>query len=183
MKKSIYLLQLLVFFAFGAFSQSNIQQATSINSDGAAPAASAMLDVQATDKVMLVPRMTTAQRLGIPSLATGLLVPLAAVLPSLMKLQAKSYFYKSAPEQKPCFGFIAQEVEPLFPELVTPSIEDGGRQSNYLMSCAGFGVLAVKAVQEQQQIIEAQHAENAANAARFDKIAAALQGVGIAVEK
>ncbi len=57
-----------------SFSQSNIQQPTSINSDGAAPNASAILDVQSTDKGILVPRMTTAQRLAIPSPAYGLLV-------------------------------------------------------------------------------------------------------------
>lgn len=65
----------MLLFASQLVSQSsNIQQATSINSDGAAPAASAMLDVQATDKGMLVPRMTTAQRTTIASPATGLLV-------------------------------------------------------------------------------------------------------------
>ena len=58
----------------GAFSQSNIQQSVSINSSGAAPAASAMLDVSATDRGMLVPRMTSAQRTAIASPATGLLV-------------------------------------------------------------------------------------------------------------
>ena len=55
-------------------SQSNIQQTLSVNSTGAAPAASAQLDVSATDKGMLVPRMTSAQRTAIASPATGLLV-------------------------------------------------------------------------------------------------------------
>ncbi|MEK7254735.1 MAG: hypothetical protein AAB316_08325, partial [Bacteroidota bacterium] len=56
------------------FSQSNIQQSLSINSTGAPADASAQLDVSATDKGMLVPRMTTAQRTAIASPATGLLV-------------------------------------------------------------------------------------------------------------
>ena len=58
----------------GTFAQSNIQQSVSINASGAAPAGSAMLDVNATDKGMLVPRMTSAQRMAIASPATGLLV-------------------------------------------------------------------------------------------------------------
>ena len=45
-----------------------------INSDGSSPDASAMLDVKSTGKGMLVPRMTTAQRTSINSVATGLLV-------------------------------------------------------------------------------------------------------------
>ena len=72
-------IKILLFIACSAASlpllaQSNIQQATSINQNGATPDPSAMLDVQATDKGMLVPRMTTAQRTAISFPATGLLV-------------------------------------------------------------------------------------------------------------
>ena len=59
---------------FFLFSQSNIQQSLSVNSTAAAADASAQLDVSATDKGMLVPRMTSAQRTAIASPATGLLV-------------------------------------------------------------------------------------------------------------
>ncbi|MGZ8525257.1 MAG: hypothetical protein ACXWV1_12555, partial [Chitinophagaceae bacterium] len=45
-----------------------------INATGALPHPSAMLDVSATDKGMLVPRMTTAQRTAIAAPAAGLLV-------------------------------------------------------------------------------------------------------------
>jgi hypothetical protein len=45
-----------------------------INSTGANPDGSAMLDIVATDKGILVPRMTTAQRTGIGSPAKGLMV-------------------------------------------------------------------------------------------------------------
>ncbi|MCB0518445.1 MAG: tail fiber domain-containing protein [Lewinellaceae bacterium] len=74
MKKNVCFPLLLCLLATSLFSQSNIQQPLSVNSDGASPAASAILDVQATDKGMLVPRMTTAQRTAIASPATGLLV-------------------------------------------------------------------------------------------------------------
>jgi len=49
-------------------------QNISINDNGAAPDNSAMLDVSAIDKGILVPRMTAAQRLAIPSPANGLVV-------------------------------------------------------------------------------------------------------------
>ena len=51
---------------------SNIQQRTSINDDGATPDSSAILDVQSTDKGILIPRMTTIQRNAISMPATGL---------------------------------------------------------------------------------------------------------------
>ncbi len=46
----------------------------SINQDNSLPDASAMLDVQSTSKGMLVPRMTSNQRIAIATPATGLLV-------------------------------------------------------------------------------------------------------------
>lgn len=49
-------------------------QSVGINSTGAAPNASAMLDVSSTNTGMLVPRMTQAQRNLIASPATGLLI-------------------------------------------------------------------------------------------------------------
>lgn len=49
-------------------------QAVSISDTGGTPDQSAMLDIQSTEKGMLVPRMTTAQRTMIASPATGLLV-------------------------------------------------------------------------------------------------------------
>lgn len=49
-------------------------QNVAINSDGSAPNASAMLDVNSTSKGLLTPRMTQAQRTAISPAATGLLV-------------------------------------------------------------------------------------------------------------
>lgn len=49
-------------------------QNVGINSDNSTPAPSAMLDVKSTEKGMLIPRMTEAQRNLIASPATGLLV-------------------------------------------------------------------------------------------------------------
>lgn len=50
------------------------QTGIAINSDGSAANASAMLDVKATDKGMLVPRMTHAQKILIATPATGLMI-------------------------------------------------------------------------------------------------------------
>lgn len=50
------------------------QIGVAVNTDGASPDASAMLDVKATNKGLLIPRLTSAQRVAITSPASGLLV-------------------------------------------------------------------------------------------------------------
>lgn len=49
-------------------------QSVAINTDGSVADATAILDVKSTAKGMLIPRLTTAQRTGIATPATGLLV-------------------------------------------------------------------------------------------------------------
>ncbi len=66
--KTTLLSTLLVLLSFGLFAQ------VGVNTDGSSPDGSAMLDVKSTNKGMLVPRMTTAQRTAISNPATGLLV-------------------------------------------------------------------------------------------------------------
>jgi len=72
MKKTTIILLLnlyLIFFGNNLFSQ-NI----GVNSSGTLPNNSAMLDVDATDKGILIPRMTTAQRNAIVAPATSLMI-------------------------------------------------------------------------------------------------------------
>ncbi len=69
MKKRLFS-ALFLLLALG-FAQA---QAVSINTDSSNPDPSAILDVKSTDKGVLVPRMTSAQRTAIAAPATGLLV-------------------------------------------------------------------------------------------------------------
>ena len=59
-----------IFFVKYAIAQNNV----GINATGANPHPSAALDVDALDKGVLIPRLTTAMRLAIPNPANGLLV-------------------------------------------------------------------------------------------------------------
>ena len=76
------------------------------------------------------------------------------VLPRILTLTPSKYDYiKSTKTSKKSIGFIAQDVNKTFPELVMDEPMDDGEvimQLNY----AGFGVLAIKAIQEQHIIIE-----------------------------
>lgn len=81
---------------------------------------------------------------------------LATVLPKIMKLQVKVYNYKSdnSNSQK-TIGMIAQEVEKVDPNwVIAPKSEN----EFYLMNYNNISALAIKAIQEQQAIIEQQQA-------------------------
>ena len=73
------------------------------------------------------------------------------VLGKVLQLRPTTYRYKNNLADAPLsVGFIAQEVETLFPELV---FESGTYKA---LSYDQFGVLAIKAIQEQQNLIDQQ---------------------------
>jgi len=75
---------------------------------------------------------------------------LEPVLDRVLQLSPSRYQFKDSPASAPAsFGFIAQEVEPLFPEFVS---ESNGTKT---LAYHNFGVIAIKAIQEQQELIEA----------------------------
>ena len=76
--------------------------------------------------------------------------PMKQVVEKIMKLDPKQYLYLQQDDNSPMeIGFIAQEVLSIFPDLVEIG-EDGYYQMNY----DDFGILAIKAIQEQQQQLE-----------------------------
>jgi hypothetical protein len=83
------------------------------------------------------------------------ITPIGGVLNDLMKLNLVEYNYKQQSDKRKYTGFIAQEVKDIFPSLVYYQDED----DLFLMDYAGVGPLAVKAIQEQQKMIEEQKEE------------------------
>ena len=76
------------------------------------------------------------------------------VLPRVSQLNVIKYHpLQAAPQDPKFFGLIAQEVEPLFPELVSHNAIEGTEEDLYTMNHSGFGVIAIKAIQEQQHEI------------------------------
>lgn len=81
---------------------------------------------------------------------------LPSLLSKVMQLRPVEYdmINQDAPKHKN-IGFIAQEVQKVFPELVTvlPDSASGHKGINDVLTLNydGFGILAIKAIQEQQQ--------------------------------
>jgi hypothetical protein len=77
--------------------------------------------------------------------------PLRGMLDKLMRLRPVSFDWKGS--GTPGLGFIAQEVEPVLPLLVTESSRDGKPLKG--LSYATFGVVAIAAIQEMKSEYDA----------------------------
>ncbi len=79
---------------------------------------------------------------------------IGSVLDDVLQLNPTSYYFTSEGHQgAKHIGFIAQEVQKLFPSMVQPPSEE---QEYYTLDYSGFSVLAIRAIQEQQEIIKKQ---------------------------
>ena len=89
---------------------------------------------------------------------------LSPVLDKVLQLKAKKYQFTDAEEStKKSTGFISQEVVDLFPELVHSAKRTTKDPTLYLsLNYAGFSVIAIKAIQEQQQQIATEKENNKA---------------------
>ncbi len=95
------------------------------------------------------------------------------ILPKLKLLEAKRYEFKqNNPEHIQSIGFLAQDVQQIFPELITVNKNNEGNpqvENQLGMDYAGMSVIAIKAIQEQQAQIEALKAEITALRAEMKK--------------
>jgi len=81
---------------------------------------------------------------------------MSSMLEKILLLKPSTYQFKNAEDKSEYNGFIAQEVMKLFPSLVCHNVDSVRSIDVYTMDYSGFGVLAIKGIQEQQSIIEAQ---------------------------
>ena len=82
---------------------------------------------------------------------------LTGVLPALLQLNPKTYQYKGHLGRE-YIGFLAQELRQVFPNLVSETKpRNEGEESVLLVDYNQLTVLAVTALQEQQEVIEAQN--------------------------
>lgn len=83
---------------------------------------------------------------------------LESVLDRVMDMRPTRYSYKNGGKRsKETVGFIAQEVEPLFPEVVY--VQEGDREDGtYGINYGGIGPIAIKAIQELKTEIDTKEA-------------------------
>jgi hypothetical protein len=84
--------------------------------------------------------------------------PLEPVLDKMKKLHPVRYeMVRNNPKHEQSIGMVAQEVRPLFPSLVLQVVDNnfGGQPINdaQVMDYSGFGIIAIKALQEQEKEI------------------------------
>lgn len=83
--------------------------------------------------------------------------PMPSILNKILSLEPKTYTYKEDKKQVQRIGFIAQDVEELFPQIVSKDdVAEDSDEYLYHMDYSGFGVLAIQAIKEQQEIINRQ---------------------------
>jgi len=93
--------------------------------------------------------------------------PIQYGLGTVLSLRPVSYQWKVKSDGRINLGLIAQEVEPLVPEAVSAG---GGPESRLSLRYNYFIPILIKAVQEQQTIIDDQRAQNAELKARLERL-------------
>ena len=87
--------------------------------------------------------------------------PMKSVLETVLQLPAYSYNYLDSKDtDRRMLGFMAQDVQPFFPELVYQRYDRDIAKPLLTMDYSGLGVIAIKAIQEQQKQIEEMKKEN-----------------------
>jgi len=82
--------------------------------------------------------------------------PLNNTMTNVKKIRPSSYTMKSRTNGQREIGLVAQELKSCFPELVYEIIDEKIGRKVYTVNYNGIAVVAVKAIQEQQEIIDSQ---------------------------
>ena len=82
--------------------------------------------------------------------------PMATMLDKINQLKPSTYQFKNTTDNQEHNGFLAQDVLKVFPGMVDHAVDQERNLDVYTMDYSGFGVIAVKGIQELQPIIEEQ---------------------------
>ena len=88
------------------------------------------------------------------------IVDAQSVLDRVQQVQVRNFRWKdSSSDAKPMIGVIAQELLPLFPDMVTESEHPVSHEKFYMVGYGDFAVIAIKAVQELKKQHDSEIAE------------------------
>ncbi len=98
------------------------------------------------------------------------IVPVINVLDRIKDVEVMHYTFKSDEGHRPQLGYIAQNLEEHFPEFVNKPDPNSERESFYTVNYAGMSAVAIKAIQEQQEMIISLQQAMAKMQERLDKL-------------
>lgn len=111
------------------------------------------------------------------------IMPLGSILNQLMSMKPYTYHLKDNEATDPLsYGFMAQEIEQIMPGLVM-KIPDEKGNALLGMNYTNFAVLAIKAIQEQQSIIEEINNKNLELHKKIEKQEERLRKLELLLEK
>ncbi len=109
--------------------------------------------------------------------------PMTPVLDKINQLKPATYHFKTdgpatvrtdVPLE---YGFLAQDVEKVFPSLVSHNVDQRRGLDAYLLNYSGFGAIAIKGIQELQQTVQDQREEISSLEARLATLETALKAI------
>ena len=103
--------------------------------------------------------------------------PMSPLLDKIRQLKPSTYQFKNTEDRQEYNGFIAQDVMKIFPYLVMHNVIPERNLDVYTMDYSGFGVIAVKGIQELQPMIEEQQEKIATLEARITRLEAAIESI------
>ncbi|HEX8529365.1 MAG TPA: tail fiber domain-containing protein, partial [Cytophagales bacterium] len=109
--------------------------------------------------------------------------PMTPVLDQINQLKPTTYHFKTdgpadARTDAPLeYGFLAQDVEKVFPSLVSHHVDQERGLDAYLLNYGGFGTIAIKGIQELQQTIQDQRQEITSLEERLATLETALKAI------
>jgi hypothetical protein len=109
--------------------------------------------------------------------------PIASILDKINQLNPTTYHFKTtgssnAKSESPLeYGFIAQDVQKVFPSLVSHNIDQQRGLDTYTLNYSGLGAIAIKGIQELQQTIQDQRGEITSLEERLATLETALKAI------
>ncbi len=103
--------------------------------------------------------------------------PMSHVLDKIARLKPSAFQFKNTTDTKEYNGFIAQDVMKVFPAMVTHNVNQARNLDVYSLDYSGFGVVAIKGIQELQKIVEVQKDKIAELEARLGRLEKMLKAI------